>query len=100
MAIGARKPVFGVNTYQRRRPAYAFAQSDQRLCYSLFVLKVSYFNLLQAKFRFSSYSHCIRAGWLGYDLVRNPIYTFSHVEAYVVILFNSEFYLREFYFRE
>ena len=37
---------------QRRTPACASVQSDQRLCYSLF-WKVSYLALLQAKFQFS-----------------------------------------------
>ena len=32
----ARKPVFGVYEQQRRRPACAYGQSDQCLCYSLF----------------------------------------------------------------
>ena len=38
---------------QRHRPACVSAQSDQRLCYSLF-WKVPYIILLQAKFQFSS----------------------------------------------
>ena len=49
--LDARKPVFGVCQKQRCRPACASAQTDQHLCFSL---KVSYFNLLQAKFQFSS----------------------------------------------
>ena len=36
MDPGARKPVFGVCEQHRRRPAYASAQSDQRLWYSPF----------------------------------------------------------------
>ena len=35
VGLGARKPVFGMCEQQRRRPACASAQSDQRLCYSL-----------------------------------------------------------------
>ena len=33
----ARKPVFGVCEEQKRRPACASAQTDQRLCHSLIV---------------------------------------------------------------
>ena len=36
MGLEARKPVFGVCKQQRRRPACASAQSNQRLCYWLF----------------------------------------------------------------
>ena len=36
MGLDARKPVFGVCEQQRRIPACAYAQTDQRLCYSLF----------------------------------------------------------------
>ena len=43
----------GVREQHSRRPACASVQSDQRLCLSLF-LKVSYVNLLQMKFQFSS----------------------------------------------
>ena len=35
MGLDARKSVFGVCEQQRRRPACASAQSDQRICYSL-----------------------------------------------------------------
>ena len=35
MGLDARKPVFGVGEQQRRRPACAFVQSDQSLCYPL-----------------------------------------------------------------
>ena len=45
----------GVCEQHRRRPACASVQSDQRLCYTL-IGKVSYVNLLQVKFEFSSYS--------------------------------------------
>ena len=40
---------------QRLRSACTSTQPDQRLCY-LFFWKVSYLNLLPAKFKFSSYS--------------------------------------------
>ena len=36
IGLDARKPVFGVCEKHRRRPACASAQTDQRLCYSLF----------------------------------------------------------------
>ena len=36
MGLDARKPVFGGCEQHWRRPACASAQSDQRLCYSLF----------------------------------------------------------------
>ena len=36
LGLVARNPVFGVCEQHRRRPACASAQSDQRLCYSLF----------------------------------------------------------------
>ena len=36
LGLDATKPVFGVCVQHRRRPACASAQSDQRLCYSLF----------------------------------------------------------------
>ena len=36
MGLDAKKPVFRVCEQQRRRPACASAQSDQRLCYSVF----------------------------------------------------------------
>ena len=35
MGLDARKPVFSDCEQQRRRPACAYAQSDQRLCWSL-----------------------------------------------------------------
>ena len=41
----------GACVQHRHRPACASAQSAKHLCYSLFV---SYVNLLQAKFEFSS----------------------------------------------
>ena len=34
MSLHPRKPVLGVRKQQRRRPACAYVQSDQRLCYS------------------------------------------------------------------
>ena len=43
----------GVCEQHRRRPACASAQSYQCLCYSFF-WKVSYVNLIQVKFQFSS----------------------------------------------
>ena len=46
-------PSSGVCEQHRRRPACALAQSDQLFCYSLF-WKVSYVNLLQVQFQFSS----------------------------------------------
>ena len=36
MDLDARNPVFGVCEHQMRRSARASAQTDQRLCYSLF----------------------------------------------------------------
>ena len=33
--LGARKPVYRVCEQQKRRPACASAQSDQRICFSL-----------------------------------------------------------------
>ena len=45
--------VFMVCEQQRQRPACASSQTDQRLCYSLFV-KDDYLTLLQVKFQFSS----------------------------------------------
>ena len=36
MSLNVRKPVFGGYEQQRRRPAYASAQSDQHHCYLLF----------------------------------------------------------------
>ena len=35
-ALDASKNVFGVGEEQRRRPAFLSAQTDQRLCYSVF----------------------------------------------------------------
>ena len=47
MGLDARKPVCGFCKQQRRRPACAFVQSDQRLYYSLITYwKVSYVDLL------------------------------------------------------
>ena len=54
MGLDARKPILGVCEQQKRRLACAYAQTDQRLCYSLFWKVTSYLNLLQAKFRVSS----------------------------------------------
>ena len=59
MGRDARKPVFGVVEQQRRRPACASAQTDQRLCYALFG-KYHNVNLIQVKFKFSSWSQKLR----------------------------------------
>ena len=54
MGLNARKPVFGVGEQQRSRPACASVKSDQHLCYSIIEKYVSYIDLLQGKFQFSS----------------------------------------------
>ena len=78
-----RKPVFGVVCeQQKRRPACASVQSDQHLCFSLIGNEVSYLNLLQAKFQFSSYSLCSRGDWFESHFVGNPEDRFCCDEAH------------------
>ena len=70
MGLDIRKPVSGVYEQQRCRPACAYLQSDQHLCYSLIgkyhikSCKEQNFNVLA--------SLCSWTDWLEYDLVLNP----------------------------
>ena len=53
LGLDARKPVFAVCNQKRRRPAWASAQSDQRLYYSLIG------KCYKAEFQFSYLSRLI-----------------------------------------
>ena len=78
--LDVRKPVFGVCEQQRRRPACASAQSDQRLCFSLFE-KYYIQTCYRRIFNFLA-SLCSRAGWFESGFVRNPEDRFSRDEAH------------------
>ena len=74
----------GVCEQQRRRPACASAQSDQRLCYSLFG-KYHINACYKWNFNFLA-SHCSWAGWFESHFVGNPEDRFSHVAAQLLCL--------------
>ena len=74
-----RKPVYAICEQQRRRPACASTQSDQRLCCSLTRLyNISSFYI----YNFMSRANfCSRAGRFESYLVTNPEDRFSYDEA-------------------
>ena len=69
LGLEARKPNFAACEQQRRRPACASAQSDQRLSYSLYG-KYNSHPCSMENFHILS-SLCSRAGWFEPYLVRN-----------------------------
>ena len=81
MGLDARKPVFGVCEQQNGRPACAYEQSDQRLCYSLFgkyhieTWNKQIFNFLV--------SVCSCVDWFESRFVGNPKDRFCGVKAHI-----------------
>ena len=77
MGVDAKKPVFGVGNQQRRRPACASAQSNQRHCFSLigmYCIKTCY------KWNFTILaSICGWADWFESHFIRNLEDRFSRV---------------------
>ena len=69
---------------QRRRPACTSAQSDQRLCFSLFG-KYPIQTCYERNFKFPA-NLCSRAGWFESHFVGNPKDRFSRVAARLLIL--------------
>ena len=65
----------GICKHQRRRPACASAQSDQRLCYSL-IKKNNIYTCYERKFKYLASLWC-RAGWFESHFVGNPEDRFS-----------------------
>ena len=74
----------GVSEQHRRRPAYASAQSDQRLCYSRFV-KYNIYACYQWNFSFLA-SLCSWGDWFETRFVGNPEYIFSRDVAHIMLL--------------
>ena len=78
MGLDARKHVFGICEQQRRKPACASAQSDQRLCYSL-IGKYQISTYYERNFNFLA-SLCSWAGWFESRFDGNPEDRFCCVE--------------------
>ena len=76
----ARKPVFGGLRTTQAQPACAFSHSDQRLLFAYW--RVSYLDLLQAKFQFLA-SLCSLGDWFESHFVGNPKDRFCRDEAHI-----------------
>ena len=73
----------GICEQQKRRPAFASAQSDQRLCFSL-IEKYHTLTCYERNFNFLA-SLCGGPAWFESHVVGNPKDWFSHVLAQIVI---------------
>ena len=85
MGLVERKPDFGGCEQQKRKPACASAQSDQRLCYSL-IIKYHIKACYEQNFKFLA-SYCTWEDWFETRFVGNPKDRFCHVVAHIVVLF-------------
>ena len=81
MGLNARKSVFGVYEQQRCRPAYADAQSDQRLCYSLLKSFISIF--ATSKISILYLVSVTEQAVLSMTLLKNPEDRFSRYKAHM-----------------
>ena len=86
MSLDARKPAFGGFHCEqhRRRPACAFAQSDQRLCYSRF-RKYHIWDCYKRDFIFLAIL-CCWAGWFESHFVGHPEDRFCRDEAPIILM--------------
>ena len=85
MDISPRKPFFGVCKQQRCRPAYASAQSDQHLCYSL-IGKYHIETCIKQIFNFLS-SFSSWGNWFESRFVRNSEDRVCRLEAQIISVF-------------